>query len=157
MNIKLLYLAPHLSTGGMPQFLLKRIESLQKYKNEIEIFVVEYSKFSDEYTVQRNKIIDLVGKDHFYSLGNTSKINEKYKLIDIIKHNNIDIVHFEEISEGFETFNRIPKDLLNQLYDNKRTWKIVETCHNIWFNGKKSKKLNPILLSCLTLSRTIYI
>ncbi len=127
----------------MPQFLLKRIESLQKYKNEIEIFVVEYSKFSDEYTVQRNKIIDLVGEDHFYSLGNTSNINEKYKLIDIIKHNNIDIIHFEEISEGFESFNRIPKDLLNELYDNKRTWKIVETCHNIWFNGNKSKKLNP--------------
>jgi len=140
MNIKLLYLAPHLSTGGMPQFLLKRIESLQEYKNEIEIFVVEYSKFSDDYTVQRNKIIDLVGEDHFYSLGNTLNVEEKYELINIIKNNNIDIVHFEEISEGFESFNRIPNDLLNQLYDNNRTWKIVETCHNIWFNGKK---LNP--------------
>ena len=140
MNIKLLYLAPHLSTGGMPQFLLKRIESLQGYKNEIEIFVVEYSKFSNDYTVQRNKIIDLVGEDHFYSLGNTLNVEEKYELINIIKNNNIDIVHFEEISEGFESFNRIPNDLLNQLYDNNRTWKIVETCHNIWFNGKK---LNP--------------
>jgi autotransporter strand-loop-strand O-heptosyltransferase len=140
MNIKLLYLAPHLSTGGMPQFLLKRIESLQEYKNEIEIFVVEYSKFSDDYTVQRNKIIDLVGEDHFYSLGNTLNVEGKYELINIIKNNNIDIVHFEEISEGFESFNRIPNDLLNQLYDNNRTWKIVETCHNIWFNGKK---LNP--------------
>ena len=140
MNIKLLYLAPHLSTGGMPQFLLKRIEFLQEYKNEIEIFVVEYSKFSNDYTVQRNKIIDLVGKDHFYSLGNTLNVEEKYELINIIKNNNIDIVHFEEISEGFESFNRIPNDLLNQLYDNNRTWKIVETCHNIWFNGKK---LNP--------------
>lgn len=143
MYIKLLYLCPHLSTGGMPQFLLKRIESLQEYKNEIEIFVVEYSKFSDEYTVQRNRIIDLIGEDHFYSLGNVNDINEKYRLIDIIKENNIDIVHFEEISEGFESFNRIPKDLLNQLYDNNRTWRIVETCHNIWFNGNKSKKLHP--------------
>ena len=37
-KIKLLYLTPHLSTGGMPQFVLKRIESLQKYKDKLDIF-----------------------------------------------------------------------------------------------------------------------
>ena len=39
-KIKLLYLVPHLSTGGMPQFVLKRIESLQKFKDQIEIFLI---------------------------------------------------------------------------------------------------------------------
>ena len=54
-KLRLLFITPHLSTGGMPQFVLKRIQELQKYKNEIEIFLVEYSQFSDTYVVQRNQ------------------------------------------------------------------------------------------------------
>jgi hypothetical protein len=51
---RVLFLAPHLSTGGMPSFLLKRIESLLKYYNEkVELFVVEYSNHSDHYVVQK--------------------------------------------------------------------------------------------------------
>ena len=142
-KIKLLYLVPHLSTGGMPQFVLKRIEELQKHKDKIEIFLVEYSQFSTIYLVQRNQIIDLLDEDHFFSLGGFTETNRKYELIDILKENKIDIVHIEEVPEGFESFNRVPLDLLGQLYDNNRTWKIVETCHNIWFDGNQSKKFHP--------------
>lgn len=142
-KIRLLYLTPHLSTGGMPQFVLKRIESLKKHSDKIEIVVVEYSQFSDTYVVQRNKIINLIGDHNFYSLGDTTDIKRKYDLITIIKDRNIDIVHAEEIPEAFESFNRIPIDLLNQLYDNFRTWKIVETCHNVWFDANNKKKLHP--------------
>ncbi len=142
-KIKLLYLTPHLSTGGMPQFVLKRIESLQKFKDKIEIFLVEYSQFSDTYVVQRNKIIELLGSNHFWTLGGTTEIEKKYQLIDILKNNNIDILHAEEIPEAFESFNSVPFDLLNQIYDNFRTWKIVETCHNVWFDANSKKKLHP--------------
>ncbi len=142
-KIKLLYLTPHLSTGGMPQFVLKRIESLQKYKEQIEIFLVEYSLFSDTYVVQRNKIIELLGTDHFWTLGGTTEKEKKYDLIKIIKENKINIVHSEEIPEAFESFNKIPLNILNQLYDNDRTWKIVETCHNVWYDANRRKKLNP--------------
>ena len=129
-KIKLLYLTPHLSTGGQPQFVLKRIEELQKFKDQIEIFLVEYSQFSNTYVVQRDKIIDILDEGHFFSLGDTTDTKKKYELIDIIKNNNIDIVHSEEMLEGFESFNKIPLPLLNQLYSNDRTWKMVETCHN---------------------------
>jgi autotransporter strand-loop-strand O-heptosyltransferase len=142
-KIKLLYLTPHLSTGGMPQFVLKRIESLQKFKDQIEIFLVEYSMFSNTYVVQRNKIIELLGENHFFSLGLTTDKEKKYDLIKIIKENNIDIVHAEEIPEAFESFNKIPFDLLNELYNNFRTWKIVETCHNVWYDANTRKKLHP--------------
>ena len=142
-KIKLLYLVPHLSTGGMPQFVLKRIQELQKHNDKIEIFLVEYSQFSTIYLVQRNQIIDLLDKDHFFSLGGFTETDRKYELIDILKKNKIDIVHIEEVPEGFESFNRVPLDLLGQLYDNNRTWKIVETCHNIWFDGNQSKKFHP--------------
>ena len=149
-KIKLLYLTPHLSTGGMPQFVLKRIESLQQYKDQIEIFLVEYSQFSDTYVTQRNKIIELLDVGHFWTLGGTDEVYKKYQLLDIIKKNNIDIVHCEEIPEAFESFNRIPFELLNQLYDNNRTWKIVETCHNVWYDGNKKKKLHPDYYSLVT-------
>ena len=94
MKLKILFLEPHLSTGA-PQFALKRIQELQKYKDQIEIFLVEFSQFSDTYVVQRNKIIKLLGKDHFFSLGSSDDKSRKYQLIDIIKKNNIDIVHSE--------------------------------------------------------------
>ena len=142
-KIRLLYLTPHLSTGGMPQFVLKRIQSLQNFKDKVDLFLVEYSQFSDTYVVQRNEIINLLGDGHFFTLGGTDEVNKKYELINIIKNNNIDIVHIEEIPEAFENFNRIPLDLLNKLYSNDRTWRIVETCHNVWFKPEISKKYNP--------------
>jgi hypothetical protein len=65
-KMKVLFLAPHLSTGGMPSFLLKRIESLlEYYQDKMELFVVEYSNHSDHYVVQKNRIkeINLVLQD----------------------------------------------------------------------------------------------
>ena len=149
-KIKLLYLTPHLSTGGMPQFVLKRIQELQEYKYQIEIFLVEYSQFSDTYVVQRNEIIELLGEGHFFSLGDTTDTKRKYQLINIIKDNNIDIVHSEEMLEGFESFNKIPLKLMNELYSNDRTWKMIETCHNVWFNPQTHKKFSPDAYSFVT-------
>lgn len=134
-KIKILFLAPHLSTGGMPSFLLKRIESLINYE-ELELFVVEYSNVSDDYVVQKNKIRSLIKPENFFTLH-----GDKTILLNIIKDNNIDIVHSDEILEGFG--EHIPTDLFNALYDNERTWKVVETCHNVWFNPESSKIFNP--------------
>ena len=50
-KIKILFLAPHLSTGGMPSFLLRRIESIID-NSDFEIFVAEYENLSDHYVVQ---------------------------------------------------------------------------------------------------------
>lgn len=137
-NLKILFLAPHLSTGGMPSFLLKRIESLLEYYPRLEIFVVEYSDFSPEYVVQKNKIRSILPKSNFYTLG-----ADKSELINIIKNNNIDIVHVDEVLEGFDSYNQVSDVLLNELYHPNRTWRIIETCHNVWFDPNTSKKFNP--------------
>ena len=137
-KIKLLFLAPHLSTGGMPSFLLKRIELLQAHCPEFEIFVVEFSNFSPVYVVQRNKIIEILPESNFWSLG-----DDKMKLIDIIKENEIDIVHVDEMIEGFDSFNKVPKKLIDELYSNDRTWRMVETCHNVWFDPSTNKVYHP--------------
>ena len=53
--MKVLFLAPHLSTGGMPAFLLKRIEALLGY-TDIEVFVAEWKMYSNEFIIQRKQI-----------------------------------------------------------------------------------------------------
>jgi len=137
-KIKVLFLAPHLSTGGMPGFLLRRIELLQSHCPELEIFVVEHGFYGDAYVVQRNKIIEILPKDHFWSLG-----DNKMKLIDILKENEINIVHVDEMIEGFDNFNKVSKELMNELYSNERTWRMIETCHNIWFDPSTNKLYHP--------------
>jgi len=134
-KMKILYLAPHLSTGGMPSFLLKRIIEIKKFYKDVEIYVAEYEFYGSLYVVQRNQIIDLIGKDNFFEL------SDKNKLIDIIKNKNINIVH---IDENFESLNGVGGTILpKELYSNDRTWKIIETSHNIWFNANSNKTLIP--------------
>lgn len=144
-NIKLLFLAPHLSTGGMPSYLLKRIESLISFFPDVEIYVAEFCQYSTLYTVQRNRIKQLVPEERFWTintLGNHN-VENSMKVIDIIKNNMIDIVHIDEMVEGFDSFNKMPSELKNALYDDDRTWRVVETCHNVWFDPDTSKSFHP--------------
>jgi len=144
-RIKVLYLAPHLSTGGMPAYLLKRIQSLQKNYPQVEIYVVEYCLYSSTYTVQRDIIKNIVSENRFWTLNSLGNNNDtdSLKIIDIIKQNNIDIVHVDEILEGFDSFNKVSNNVMKALYDNDRTWRMVETCHNIWFNPDLMKRYEP--------------
>jgi len=131
-KMSILYLAPHLSTGGMPAFLLKRLQALRHPK--MELIVVEYANWSDEYVVQKNQIKVL--SDAFYTLG-----ENKMELIDIIKKHHVDVVHVEEMVE--DSGNSFPIEMMNALYSNSRTWNIVETCHNIVFKPDVEKKYHP--------------
>jgi autotransporter strand-loop-strand O-heptosyltransferase len=145
--MKILYLAPHLSTGGMPAFLLRRIQEMQEWTDH-EIYVAEWTKYSDTYTVQRDQIEKLLDKDHFVSLGDLDEspevqYNQKLKLIDLCYEWGIDIIHIDEIPEGFDGFNPFALELQQELYDTKHPWRIVETCHNIWFNPSTMKKILP--------------
>jgi hypothetical protein len=62
---KLLYITPHLSTGGLPQYLLKKIEH---FKNDFDIHLIEYQDLSWEFVVQKNKIKQLIAPDKFVTL-----------------------------------------------------------------------------------------
>ena len=124
---KILFLAPHLSTGGMPAFLLKRIEALRQI---YDIFVVEHKNYSDEYVVQKNKIKELV--KGFYTMENPQQV------MNIIHKHNIDIVHIDEMTESLGD-----KELADSLYCNCRGYRIVETCHNISFNPDTEKVYHP--------------
>ena len=118
---KLLYVASHLSTGGMPQYLLKQIQIFNK---EFDIQVVEYNDHSGGvFVVQKNQINDLVKLYTLYD-------NKGEALIDIIKTEEPDIIHFTEIPEHF-----IEHSTLDTIFGNEnRKYHIVCSTHGSFTN-----------------------
>lgn len=111
---KILYIVPHLSTGGMPQYLLKQIE---EFKESYVINVIEYNHLSSDYVVQRNnieKICELI------TLG-----TDKTMLLRFIKNFKPDVIHFQEIPETF-----IENFILDEIFDEDRVYSIVTTTHS---------------------------
>ena len=123
----------------MPAFLLKRIEALLGF-TDIEVFVIEWKCYSDAYTVQRNQIQNLLGNNFISFFGG---IEKQKTIVDFCYQKQIDIVHIEEIPEGFDPFNKFDFEIQKQLYDKKHPWKIVETCHNIYFKPEEEKRIEP--------------
>jgi len=124
---KLLYLAPHLSTGGMPQYLYKQIELLQK---EFDIYCIEWEDVTGgKLVVQRNRILSLLG-DKLITLG-----ADKNELLTIIGKINPDYVHLQEIPEMFMDY-----ELATKLYSRNRNYILIETSHDSSF--KASKKVH---------------
>lgn len=124
---KLLYIAPHLSTGGLPQYLTKKIELL---RDTFDIYVVEWSNHTGGVlVVQRDKITSMVAKDKFFTLE-----EDKTQLINIIDQISPDIIHLEEIPEYFMDF-----DIAKKIYKKDRKYVIVETSHDSSYDAKQKK------------------
>lgn len=114
---KLIILAPHMSTGGLPQVVLKKVELLKDF---YDIMVVEYEMLAWIYVVQRNRVIEMIG-DKFISLSE----NKEYDLFNIIEDFNPDYIMMEEIPETF-----MPHHITKRLYSKDRRYKIFETTHS---------------------------
>jgi hypothetical protein len=113
---KILYIVPHLSTGGLPQYTLKMIK---EFMNDYDVYCLEYSNHTGGvYVVQRNQLVDLLG-DKFFTLD-----EDKTDILKIIKHGNFDVLHFQEIPEHF-----IDTNILNEIYLIDRNYSIVVTTH----------------------------
>ncbi len=111
---KLLYVCPHLSTGGQPQYTYKQIK---QFYNEFDIHVVEINNSGgNAFVVQKNRIKSLVP---VYTLG-----EDKSEIINIIKEFNPDIIHFQEIPE-FD----LSEDVLNKIFSSNREYFIIATTH----------------------------
>jgi len=124
---KLLFIAPHLSTGGLPQYLTKKIELL---KDTYDIYLVEWVDVTGGVlVVTRNKIKNLVDPNKFFTLG-----ENKMELIDIINRVQPDIVHTEEIPEFYMEF-----DVASALYKTDRNYILIETSHDSSFDTTQKK------------------
>ena len=123
---KILFIAPHLSTGGLPQFLLKKIQSLI---NDYEVYCVEYDDITGGVLVVQRKQLQKICGGRFYTL--SSNKFELFKLIDDIKP---DIIHLEEMPEYF-----MDVSLTTKLYNKDREYLIVETSHDSSFDPKRKR------------------
>jgi hypothetical protein len=117
--MKIVYISPHLSTGGCPQYLLKKIKVLN---DRHDVYCIEYSNVG-VFTVQRNQIQEIL-KNKFFSLS-----ENKMVVLDIIEKINPDIVHLEEMPEYF-----MDGDVAIKLYSKSRKYKLIETSHDSSFN-----------------------
>ncbi len=111
---KLLYIAPHLSTGGQPQYLYKQVKN---FINDFEILVVEINNSGgNAFVVQKNRIKSLV---EVFTLG-----DDKSEIISIIEKFKPDIIHFQEIPQ-FD----LPLFVLDVIFKKDRTHFIVASTH----------------------------
>lgn len=99
-----------------------------------EVFVIEYEYYGEWYVVHRNKIKSLL-KENFYSVG-----KKKEDILAVIEKINPDVIHLDEMAELMDN-----DGLFDVLYNNNRTWRMVETCHNVSFNPNESKRYYPDL------------
>lgn len=113
---RVLYVAPHLSTGGMPQYLYKKIET---FVDQAEIYCIQYNNTSEEYVVQRDRIRDKIGP-RFFCLE-----SDKSRLLDLIDEICPDVIHFDDFVEFF-----IDDIIIQKIYAQDRPYFIVETCHS---------------------------
>jgi FkbM family methyltransferase len=118
---KLLFITPHLSTGGQPQYLYKQIQSLI---NDYEIYCIEWDNHTGgKLVVQRNRIQSILG-NRLITLG-----EDKNFVLNEIVGINPDIIHFQELPEYF-----IPYELALRIYKSDRRYKIIETSHDSGFD-----------------------
>jgi hypothetical protein len=120
MSYRILYITPHLSTGGCPQYLLKKIQLLN---NDNEIYCVEYHDYGEWFTVQKNQVRELL-KDRYYALK-----EDKREILNIINKIDPQVIHIEEMPEYF-----MGDDIADEIYKPERTYNIVETSHDSSFN-----------------------
>jgi glycosyltransferase involved in cell wall biosynthesis len=120
---KVVYVVPHLSTGGLPQYLLKKVELL---KDTFDITVIEWENITGGVlVVQRNQLHELLG-DKLITLG-----KNKHDIIGTISYIQPDIIHFEEIPE---MHGWIPQNIAELIYNSNRDYLIFETSHDSSFD-----------------------
>ena len=131
--MKILYITPHLSTGGAPQYLLKKIELLH---NDNDIYVIEYNDYGI-YRVQKDKILSILN-DRLITLSEDKTVILKY--LDEIKPH---IIHFEEMPEFF-----MDDGIAEQIYKKERKYLIFETSHDSSFNPDDKRFFPDKFLFC---------
>lgn len=128
---KVLFITPHLSTGGCPQYLYRKIV---EHNKEIEAYVVEWDNIGgDAFVVQKNRIRDWVGPNRLFTLG-----EDKDQIFKIIQDLQPEVIHFEELSETFVPYSILERVFLGE----DRNYFITETTHSS-FSKKESKVFLP--------------
>lgn len=122
---KVLFIVPHLSTGGMPQY---SYDLMRKIINDVDVYCIEYTLLAWNYVVQRNRIKNLLS-DKFYA-----EFENKLEILSIIDKIKPDIIHFQELPEYF-----MDDEIASKIYSKDRSYLIVETSHDSSFNASAKR------------------
>lgn len=136
---KYLFIAGHLSTGGGPKYLEWLIKKIKNEGNIIK--VIEWNLYSPNFIVQRDEIINTIGKDNFISVGSYYEddftfYNKEKDIKNYINDFAPDYIHLNDLPEEF-AIKPMSKDFLEFLYKKDRSYKILETCHTSQFDFNK--------------------
>jgi autotransporter strand-loop-strand O-heptosyltransferase len=114
---KILFITPHLSTGGQPQYLLQQVQLLLPHH---DVHVAEWQDVTGgKFIVQRSQIAALLGAK-FYSLD-----SDELRLLNLVKQIDPDIVHFQEIPETF-----LPESAVQKIHNLNASYLVYETSHS---------------------------
>ena len=138
-----LYIINKISYDDASEYLFRQIHELKKAKQH-EIYVVEWSKPDGNDHPLRDNIINKLFDTHFWSLSSqgelqmieSQKDNDIKELINSIKP---DVIHFMNPPESFD----FPIEVQNWIYDNQKSWRIVESCHESTFDANCAKQWEP--------------
>jgi FkbM family methyltransferase len=114
--MRIAFITPNLSTGGMPEYVRRSIELLDRDLNEILLIEMRTETVLDAI---RKRVLDLNNIILF------SAEKSPIRAIEKIEEFLPDIIHFTEPSEQV-----ISPKFLHLLYHEDRKWKIIETCHD---------------------------
>ena len=114
--MRIAFITPNLSTGGMPEYVRRSIELLDRKTNEILLIEMRTETVLD---AVRKRVLDLEGIELF------SADKSPLRAIEKIQEFSPDVIHFTEPSEQV-----IDPKHLHLIYHDQRTWKIFETCHD---------------------------
>lgn len=129
MQKKLLFITPHLSTGGLPQFLVKQLEVLQ---GQYDLYVIMYNDIGGEqFVVQKNRVRKLLDGDRYFTLR-----DDKHEIIEMINNIDPEIIHMEEFPELF-----MDDEVTKKIYVPERKYKIVETSHDSAYGQRIADKI----------------
>jgi FkbM family methyltransferase len=135
--MKIFFFAQHLSTGGMPQYLVWSIENLIKEGTPSKnIFVIEYTDITGgKFVVQKTRIQNLITQNLITLLGNGREKATQFQ--DLIAKEKPDIIHMQEFPE----IAGLPADICKIIYSETRKHKVIETSHDSSFNPAKKMYL----------------
>lgn len=129
--MRIIYVTPHLSTGGMPEYLRRKVELL---KEDHDVWVVE-KHFETAYRTIRDKIESLIG-DRLVNIGENHE-----RLLQLIDQVKPDVVHFEELSDY-----HFKEALLDVVYRKDREYLIFDTLHDSSIDHREKRYIPDKML-----------
>jgi autotransporter strand-loop-strand O-heptosyltransferase len=123
-----LFLLPHCSTGGLPQYAYHCVRDLRNFG--VPVTVIEWNDYG-HYDVQRKRLQAIA--DYYILSGNKME-----RLQQIIADFNPSVVHLQEFPEYF-----LSPEEARWLYRPERSYRLVETSHGTEVVSVENKKYRP--------------